>query len=142
MYRRAEPKAGLWPGIAVEFGITAIGGGGSLHAEQGCRSHLTAGHTVNGIVDKDDSDILATVAGMYSLCRTDSRQVTVALISEYQSTGIEAVGSGGQSGRTAMGSLDPVDIDIVISKTAQPTGAIPMARSATPISSRIWAMSL
>lgn len=47
--------------IAMNGYITTIGAGGCLHANQRGRSHLPTGHSINGVVDKDDSNVFATI---------------------------------------------------------------------------------
>lgn len=101
-------------GIAIEVYAAAIGSGGCLLTDEGGRGHLAAGHAVDGVVDEDDDDVLATVGGMDGLGGTDGGEVTVALIGEDDVAGIEARDGGGNGGSASVCGLDPVDVDVVV----------------------------
>ena len=86
-------------------------------ADQGGGGHLTAGHAIDRVVDKDGGDLLAAVGGVNDLRGTDRRQVTVALIGEYQSVLADgALDTGGNSGCAAVGSLVHIAVEIVVGK--------------------------
>ena len=51
---------------------------------------------------------------MNGLTRTDTSQVTVALVGEHQAVGPHALDACGHGGCTAVGSLVPVNVDIVV----------------------------
>lgn len=42
------------------------------------------------------------------------RKVAVTLIGEHHLVGVEAAGGGGQGGRTSVGGLNPVAVDIIV----------------------------
>ncbi|CDB71716.1 unknown [Bacteroides cellulosilyticus CAG:158] len=100
--------------ITVQMNITSVRTGRSLHADQGSRSHLSTRHTINGVVDEDDGDILTAVQCMDCFCRTNTCQVTVSLVSEYQSVRPQALDRSGKSGCTSVCGFLPVNIQIVI----------------------------
>ena len=83
---------------------------------------MTTGHAIDSIVDENDSDVLATVASVNRLAGTDGREVTVALIGEYQVLGPQALYSGGQSGGASVRSLFPVHVDVVVGKHGATNG--------------------
>ena len=47
--------------IAVQMHVTSVRAGRCLHAYKGSGSHLSPGHTIDGIVDEDDGDVFAAV---------------------------------------------------------------------------------
>ena len=70
--------------ITVDFRITSVGASGGFHADESGRRHLSTCHTVNGIVDKNDGDVITTVQGVNTFGSSDTCQVAIALICEYQ----------------------------------------------------------
>ena len=64
--------------------ITTVRTGRSLLSYQRGRSHLSSRHAVDGIVDEDDDNVLTTVQRMDGLTGTDTCQVAITLIGEYQ----------------------------------------------------------
>ena len=59
---------------------------------------------------------------MNRLAGTDSREVTITLIGEHEVLGPQALYSGCQCGSTAVGSLFPVNVDIVVGKYGAANG--------------------
>ena len=102
--------------IAVQFWHAAIRTCGCLLSEQSCRSHLSTRHSINGVVDEDDCDVLAAVKRMYCLGSTDTSQVAVTLIGEHQTVGPQALDGGGDGWSTSVSGLLPVDVYITISE--------------------------
>ena len=100
----------------MQVSLTAIRTRGSLHTHQCGGSHLSSRHTIDGIIDEDDSDVLPTVQGMNGLTGSDTGKVTVTLISKHETVGPQALDSGSHSRGTSMGSLLPVDVQIIIGK--------------------------
>src|SRR5699024_452918 len=98
---------GYLVGEAVYLRVAAVGAGSRFHADERGRGHLTAGHTVNGIVDEDYDDVLAAVAGVYRFRSTDGGQVAVALIGEHHLVGIRALDGGSYGTCTSVCSLRP-----------------------------------
>ena len=78
--------------------VTSVRTGRGFHAHKGSGSHLSAGHTVDGVVDEDDGDVLTAVQRMDGFGRTDTCQVAVALIGEYQTVRPQALNGGGKGG--------------------------------------------
>ena len=60
--------------------------------------------------------MFATVQGMNGFTSTDTSQITITLIGEHKTVGPQALDGSSHSGSTPMGSLLPVDIQIVIGK--------------------------
>ena len=102
--------------ITVQTGIAAVRGRRSLHTQQGSRSHLTAGHTVDRVVDIDSNDALATRSSVNRFARTDCGQVAVALIREHHALGTNALHGRSHGASTAVCSLNPVHVNIFIGK--------------------------
>ena len=69
--------------VTGNCGITAVRSGLGDLSRKGSRSHLSTGHTVDCIVDKDNGNVLTTGSSMYGLCSTDCCKVAVALIGKY-----------------------------------------------------------
>ena len=99
--------------ITIQFHVTSVRAGGGLHAFDGRRGHLTTRHTIDTVVDEDDSDALATVAGVDSLSRTDGGKVTVTLVGEDQFVRAKALDGRCQGRCAAVRCLFPVDVDVV-----------------------------
>ena len=100
--------------ITVQPGITAVRSRRGLHTQQGSRSHLTAGHTVNRIVNINRYDVLASSSRMNRLTRTDSRHIAVTLIGEDQTVRMQALCRSSYGTSTAVSRLNPIHIDIII----------------------------
>ena len=66
--------------ITVELDVTYVRTSGTFHSHQCSRRPLSAGHTVDCIVDQDNRDILATVQCVDRFGCTDTSQVTVTLV--------------------------------------------------------------
>ena len=94
---------------------TAVRCGGGLHAYEGGRSHLATGHAVDAVVDEDHGDVLTTVAGVDGLAGADGSEVTVALIGEHDLVGPHALDTRGARRSAAVGSLDEVDVEVIVS---------------------------
>ena len=102
--------------VTVEVDASAVGCGGGFLSEQSGRSHLTAGHAVDGIVDENNGDVLATIGGMNGFASAYGSQVAVALVGKHQFVGLQAL-DGCSHGRCAsVSSFRHIDVDIVISK--------------------------
>lgn len=106
----------------MQLRITTIRTGRCLLAYQGGGSHLSTRHTVDGIVDEYDDNILATVQCVDGLAGSDTSQVTIALIGKHQSVRPTALDTCSQGWCPSMGSLLPVDVNIVIGKHGAPYG--------------------
>ena len=102
--------------VTVQVGFAPKGTRGGLLSEQSCRSHLSARHAVDGVVDKHDGDVFPSVEGVDGLRRTDAGQVAVALIGEYQSVGPQPFDGGSQCRSPAVRGLLPVDVKIAVGK--------------------------
>ena len=64
--------------ITVQVYVTSVRTGRGFHAHKGSGGHLSAGHTVDGVIDEDDGDVLTAVQRMDGFGRTDTCQVAVA----------------------------------------------------------------
>ena len=102
--------------ITVQLRVAAVGRRGRPHARERRRSHLAAGHAVNRIIDVDDRNAVAPITGMDRLAGPDRGQIAVALIGKHEFRRIEALGGRGDCGGPAVGRLDPVDVDIIVSQ--------------------------
>ena len=96
--------------------VASVGAGRGLHAHKGSRSHLSAGHTVDGVVDENNGYILAAVQRMDCFGGTDTGQIAVALVGKYQTVRPQALDSGGKCGSTSVSGFLPIDIYIVVDK--------------------------
>ena len=102
--------------VAVKVGTAAVGRCGGLLAQEGGGGHLSAGHAVDGVVDKHYHYVLTAVGGMDGLGGADSGQVAVTLIGEHHVLRIEAREGCGYCGSAAVGGLHPVYVDVVVCK--------------------------
>ena len=102
--------------ITMKISISTIRTGSSLLTQQGGWRHLSAGHTIDGIIDEDDGNMLTTVQGVDGFAGTDARQIAIALISEDETIRPQALDTRSYSRCTTMSSLLPVNIQIAISK--------------------------
>ena len=98
----------------MQLRVAAVRTGRGFLTNQRRGSHLSARHAIDGVVDEDNDDVLTTVQGVDGLTGTNTSQVTVTLIGEYQTVGPAALDTCCQCGRTTMGSLLPVDIYIIV----------------------------
>ena len=78
--------------------------------------HLSASHAIDCVVHEKDSDLLASVGGMYDLRRADSRQVAVSLIGDDDFAGAGSFDCRGRSRRAAVRDLHVAYIKIVVGK--------------------------
>ena len=107
-------ELGNLEGITVELGLTSVGSGGCNLSQQGGRGHLTSCHTVDGVVDEYDDDVLSAVAGVHYLGGSDGSEVAVTLICEHVFVGHEPLGGCREGGGTSVGCLLPVDVQVVV----------------------------
>ncbi|CAN4026232.1 hypoxanthine phosphoribosyltransferase, partial [Dysosmobacter welbionis] len=114
--RHADGHTGLLPGAAL------LAGSGLL-ADQSGGGHLTAGHAVDGIVDKDGRELLAPHGGVDDLRRADGGQVTVALVGEHRLMGMGALDAGSYGRRPAVGGLLHVAVEILVREDGAAHGA-------------------
>ena len=123
MYRLTGHVAGTFEGggylghlerISVDFRDTSVRAGSGFHSQKGGRSHLSACHTVNGIVDEDDGDVLAAVQCVDGFGSTDAGKVTVALIGEYKAVGPQTLDGTGYGRSTSVSGFLTVDVKIVV----------------------------
>ena len=94
--------------------LTAIRTSGSLHAHQGSGRHLSASHTVDGVVDENHGDVLTTVQCMDGLTRTDAGHVAVALIGEDELVGPKTLDGRSTGWSTSVTCFNPIDIHIAV----------------------------
>ena len=100
----------------MDFRITSVGASGGFHADESGRRHLSTCHTVNGIVDKNDGDVITTVQGVNAFGSSDTCQVAIALICEYQAVGPQALDGSCQCGCTSVCGFLAVDVQVIIHK--------------------------
>lgn len=60
--RKRGQKLAHFHGVAVDFGISAVNTSRRFLPVKGGRSHLSAGHAVNRVIDEDDGDFSPRVA--------------------------------------------------------------------------------
>ena len=87
------------------------------------RSHLTACHSVNRIVDEENGNLLAAICGMHNLGGADSGEIAIALIRNHDFVGTCTLDCGGGRGSASVGHLDVADIEVVVSKHRAADGA-------------------
>ena len=102
--------------ITMKISLSSIRTGGGLLPQQGGWSHLSTRHTIDGIVDEDNGNMLATVQGVDGLAGTNARQVAIPLIGEDETVWPQTLDARSHSRCTAMGSLLPIDIQIAVSE--------------------------
>ena len=103
-------------GVAMNVRLSSVRASGRFHSHQRGRRHLSASHAVDGVVDKDDRDVVATVQGVDGFSRADAGQVAVALIGKHQAVGPEALAGAGQGRSASVGGLLPVDVKVAVGK--------------------------
>ena len=102
--------------ITMKVCLSSVRTGSGFLTQQGGWSHLSTGHTIDGIVDEDDGDVLATVQSVDGLAGTDARQVAITLIGEDETVWPQTLDTRSHSRSTTMRSFLPVDIQIAISE--------------------------
>ena len=107
----------------MQVGLATVGAGRCLLAEQRGGGHLSARHAVDGVVDEDHRDVLATVQRVDALGGADAGHVAVALIAEHHAVGPQALHGRSHCGSTSVGGLLPVDVDILVGKHRASHGA-------------------
>lgn len=90
------------------------GGRCGFLADKRRRRHLAAGHSINGVVHEEDRDFLAAIRGMHDFCCTDSRQVAIALVRNYDFVGTGPLNARGGRRRAAMGDLNVTDVKVIV----------------------------
>ena len=118
-----DGKVGDVERVSVQVCLTAVGAGGGLHAHEGGRCHLSACHAIDGVVDEDHGDVLATVEGMDGLACADASHVAVALIGEDEFVRPEAFDGRGTGRCTSVAGFNPIDIDVAIGEHGTADGA-------------------
>ena len=71
----------------MELRLATIRASCCLLTEQSGRSHLATCHAIDSIVNENDCDVLTTVQRMDGFCCSDTCQVAIALIGEYETVG-------------------------------------------------------
>jgi len=89
---------------------------GAALANQRCRRHLAAGHTVDGVVYEEHRDLFSAIRGMNDFRGADCGEVTVTLVRDYDFAGTGALQARCGSGRPSMCNLHIAYVKIVISK--------------------------
>ena len=100
--------------IAGGGDVAPVGRGLRDLVGQARRSHLAAGHAVNGVVDEDYGQLLAAGGRMDRLCHADGGQVAIALVGEHDLVGMHALHPGGHGGGAAVGGLEEIAIVEVV----------------------------
>ena len=93
--------------------VPSLGRGGGLHSNQGGGGHLSAGHAINTVVDKNNGDIFAPVCSAHALRQTDGSKVAVALIGEHQGIRIAALDAGCNGAGTSVGGGNVVISNVI-----------------------------
>jgi hypothetical protein len=94
----------------------SIGRGGRPLAHERGGSHLSAGHSVDRVVDEHHADRDAELCGMDDLRQADRRQIAVALIADHDRFGICQLVSERHGGRAPVGRLRVAGIEVVEQK--------------------------
>jgi hypothetical protein len=85
-------------------------------ARAGWWGHLAPSHAVDGIIDENDGNVLASAGSVNNLGHPDRSQVAVALIGEDNAVGVHPLDARGHSWGTAVGGFGEVKIQVVIGK--------------------------
>ena len=109
-------------GIAVDLGVTPCGASGRFLSEQRSGRHLSAGHTVNGVIDEYNGDIDASCRGVDDFRHTDGREVTVSLISKDDVVGIGEFDTRSHRGGSAVRGFLHIAVEILVRKHGAPDG--------------------
>ena len=75
---------------------------------------MSAGHAVNGVIDKDDSYALGAVSGVNYFCGSDRSEVAVALIGEDDFFRVRSFHSCGDGRSAAVSDFDHIDIEVIV----------------------------
>ena len=90
--------------------------GGGLLAGQRGGGHLSAGHAVVGVIDKDHGDVFAARRRMDNFTHANGGQVAVALVGEHQPVGQHALDAGGHRRGAPVRGLHKIEIEIIVGK--------------------------
>lgn len=104
---RAERVSHTRMGFPHRAGPGHRGGGGLLPRQRG-GSHLTAGHAIRGIVDKDGGELLATIGGVNDLRCANGCKVAVALVCKDHLVRLHPLDARGHCRSPAMQRADGV----------------------------------
>tara|TARA_B100001123_G_scaffold406229_2_gene497301 strand:+ start:2169 stop:2831 length:663 start_codon:yes stop_codon:yes gene_type:complete len=99
---------------------------------QRCRRHLATCHSVDGIVDEDYGDILATVEEVDRFRGANHREVSVSVIADYHTIRLGSLDSGGYRRCSAVSSIDQVHISCIVPAQVDFVGQVPGPKGATP----------
>ncbi len=102
--------------MTLDFYISSIRRSGRDLSGQCGGSHLTAGHTVNRIVDENDGDVFTSGAYMDGFRRTNGSQISITLICKHHVFRFGSFHTGGNGGCSAVRSLDHIAIEVVVCK--------------------------
>ena len=103
-------------GVSLRLHIAPMDGGGGLLSRQGGGSHLTAGHAVIGIVQKEHGDVLAARSSVHDLCHANGGQVAIALVGHHNAVGQHTLDAGSHGRGTSVRCLHKVKVKIVVGK--------------------------
>ncbi len=92
-------------------------------ADQGRRSHLSAGHAVDGVVDEDGRDLFSAHGRVDDFRCSDGGQVPVTLVGKDRAIGKDALDPGCDSGCPAVGGLVHVAIEVIVGKNGATNGS-------------------
>ena len=107
--------------------------GGTL-PEQRRRGHLSAGHSVDRVVDEDDGQILTPIRRVDDLRGADGREIPVSLVKNHEVVRVRAFDPGGNGRSAAVGGLHHVDVEVVVHEHAATHRSSPNGLFPNPVS--------
>ena len=76
--------------------------------------HLTTGHAVDGVVDEDHGDVLATAGRMHDLSHADGCQVAITLVGEDHAVWQNPLDAGGHGRGASMGGFNKIAVEVFV----------------------------
>ena len=102
--------------ISLRLRIPSVGGGLRDLSDQGGWRHLSACHSVNGVIDEDDRDVFAAGGRTDRFAHADGREISVALVGKNDIIRKRALDARRDRGSASVGRLDHIAGKIVIRK--------------------------
>src|SRR6185369_3200774 len=87
---------------------------------QRSRSHLSAGHSIDRIIHKEDRNVLAAICRVQNLVAPDRGKVAVALIAYDDTVGERALYGGSSRGRSSVRHLNVAHVEVVVREDRAP----------------------
>jgi hypothetical protein len=94
--------------------ISSVRGSRGFLTDQRSRRHLTACHTVNGVIDKYSRYLFTSVSRVHDLSGTDGSEVSVSLISKHYILGMNSFNTGRDGGSSSVSGFLRINVKIFI----------------------------